>query len=349
MPGVTIEGRAVGEGAPCFVIAEVGINHNGDEALAHRMIDTIADAGADCVKFQTFSADEFMNGPDQEFEYTSQGKVVRESMLTMFKRHELAAAAFGKLFEHARRRGLVPLSTPTDKAAVDLLDNIGIGAFKVGSDDLVYTPFLDYVARKGKPVIISTGMADALDIERAVSTIRAAGNEQVVILHCVSVYPTPDEDVNLRRIGTLRSQFGCPVGFSDHSVGITGALGAVALGACVLEKHFTMDRDLPGPDHHFSSNPEELHSLVKEVRRLEREFGSPRLRPARGEPEMAAVARRSIVAVRDLPAGHVIGDADLGYRRPGTGLMPYERDRIIGRRVRRAVPANTLLALDMVE
>jgi N,N'-diacetyllegionaminate synthase len=349
MRSVKIEDRVIGAGQPCFLIAEIGINHNGDETLAHHMIDAIADAGASCVKFQTFSAEEFMNGPDQQFEYTSQGKVVRESMLAMFKRHELAAPTFGRLFAHARERKLVPLSTPTDTAAVELLDEIGIGAFKVGSDDLVYTPFLDYVARKGKPVILSTGMADASDIERAVATIRSAGNEQIVILHCVSVYPTPDDDVNLRRIGTLQAQFPCPIGFSDHSAGITAALGATALGACVIEKHFTMDRNLPGPDHHFSSDPAELASLVREVRRLEAQFGSPRLRPARGEPEMAAVARRSIVSVRDLPAGHVIGYADLGYRRPGTGLMPYERSRVLGRRARHAIAANTVLSLNMVE
>ena len=151
MRTVKLENRIIGDGQPCFVIAEIGINHNGDEALAHRMIEAIADAGADCVKFQTFSAEEFMNGPDQQFEYVSQGKVVRESMLDMFKRYELAAESFARLFAHARERGLIPLSTPTDVAAVDLLEGIGIGAFKIGSDDLVYTPFLDHVGRKGKP------------------------------------------------------------------------------------------------------------------------------------------------------------------------------------------------------
>jgi len=344
-----IENRLIGEGQPCFLIAEVGINHNGDEVLAHRMVDAIADAGADCVKFQTFSAEEFMNGADQVFEYTSQGKIVRESMLAMFKRHELAASTFGRLFDHARRRGLIPLSTPTDTVAVELLNDLGVHAFKIGSDDLVYTPFLDYVARKGKPIILSTGMADALDIERAVSTISAAGNERILILHCVSVYPTPNEHVNLRRIGSLQAQFPYPIGFSDHSAGITAALGAVALGACAIEKHFTLDRNFPGPDHHFSADSAELQSLVSEVRKLEAQFGSPRLRAARGEPEMAAMARRSIVVNRDLPAGHVISAADLSYRRPGTGLMPYERDRVIGRRTRHAIAANALLALTMVE
>lgn len=346
---IEIEHRKIGNGQPCFISAEIGINHNGDEALAHKMVDAIADTGADCVKFQTFSAEEFMNGPDQQFEYMSQGKVVRESMLGMFKRHELAADSFSRLFAHARARKLVPLSTPTDIQAVDLLDQIGIGAFKIGSDDIVYTPFLDYVARKGKPVILSSGMADAADIDRAVETVTKAGNDQVILLHCVSVYPTPDEDVNLRRICTMRAQYPYPIGFSDHSVGTTAALGAMVLGACVVEKHFTLDRNLPGPDHHFSSNPKELTALVKEIRRLEANLGSPRLRPAHGEAKMAATARRSIVADRDLPPGHVIAASDLSYRRPGTGLMPYDCDRVIGRRTRHAIAAGTLLALDMVE
>ncbi|MBM3584971.1 MAG: N-acetylneuraminate synthase [Alphaproteobacteria bacterium] len=341
--------RTIGDGQPCFVIAEVGINHNGQEDLAHRMVDAIADAGADCVKFQTFSAEEFMNGPDQQMEYVSQGQVVRESMLAMFKRYELQSESFSRLFEHARARGLVPLSTPTDTNAVDLLDRIGIGGFKIGSDDLVYTPFLEYVARKGKPIILSTGMADAADIERAVSTITKSGNDRIVILHCVSVYPTPDEDVNLLRVRTLRDQYPGPIGYSDHSAGIVAALGAVSLGASVIEKHFTIDKDLPGPDHHFSADPSELRAMVQGLRALEAQMGSPRLRPARGEAEMAAIARRSIVANRDLPKGHVVAPEDLSYRRPGTGLMPYERDRLIGRRTRQAVGADTQFTLAMVE
>jgi len=349
MREIALENRLIGDGKPCFVIAEIGINHNGDEALARRMVDAIADAGADCVKFQTFSAEEFMNGPDQQFEYVSQGEVVRESMLAMFKRYELAADSFVRLFAHARARGLIPLSTPTDVQAAEMLDRIGVGAFKIGSDDLVYIPFLDFIARKGKPVILSTGMADGVDIERAVATLRAAGNDQIVILHCVSVYPTPTQDVNLLRIRTLRAQYPGPIGFSDHSAGIIAALGAVALGASVIEKHFTLDRSLPGPDHHFSADPAELKALVAGIRTLQAQMGSARLKPARGEPEMAAMARRSIVVKCDLSQGHVITAEDLAYRRPGTGLMPYERERIIGRRARAPIAANTQLTLGMVE
>lgn len=330
---VTIDGRRVGDGAPAFIVAEVGVNHNGDTDTALAMVDAIADAGADCVKFQTFSAEEFVSNPDDTYEYISQGKVVKESMLEMFRRLELKREEFRRLFDHARRRGLIAMSTPTDRDAVDLLEEIGVGAYKVGSDDLVYSPFLDYVASKGKPVIISAGMATAKDVERAVSTIRATGNDQVIVLHCVSEYPTPPGNVNLRKIGALRELVQGPVGFSDHSQGIVAAMGAVALGACFIEKHFTLDRNMPGPDHRFSADPDELTRLVAGIRELEMTLGHDDLVPTEAEIEMAKLARRSIVAAADLPEGHVLGEKDLAFQRPGTGLYPYHMDIVLGRRL----------------
>lgn len=344
-----IEGRRIGPGEPCFVIAEVGINHNGDADLAIRMIDAIAEAGADCVKFQTFRAREFINDPDETFTYKSQGKEITESMLAMFERVELKRDEFARLFARARERGLVPLSTPTDRDAVDLLDELGAPAFKIGSDDLVYSGFLRYVAAKGKPMIVSTGMADAEDIDRAVAAIRGAGNEEIALLHCVSVYPTPPEEMNLRKIATLQQRFDLPIGFSDHSTGTTGAVGAAALGMTIYERHFTLDRNLPGPDHWFSADPDELAATVREIRRMEQSLGSATLEPSDGERKMRSLARRSICAATDLAAGHVVTEADLAYRRPGTGLMPYEADVIVGRRTRVAIPADTMLAFDMLE
>lgn len=349
MQPLTIDGRPIGAGAPAFVIAEVGVNHNGDPALAARMVDAIADAGADCVKFQTFSAEEFVSNPDDTYEYESQGRRVRESMLEMFQRLELKREEFRTLFARARARGLVPLSTPTDRDAVDLLDELGAGAFKVGSDDLVYTPFLEYVADKGKPVILSTGMADEADVARAVAAVRGRGNDRIVLLHCVSSYPTPPAELNLRKIETLRSRFGVHVGFSDHSDGILAAGTAVGLGACVVEKHFTLDRNLPGPDHRFSADPAELAALVRRVREVETTLGEPAIVPTAPEREMAKLARRSIVAARDLPAGHRLAAADLAYKRPGTGLMPYRTVEVLGRRLRHAVAINQPIALEGLE
>ena len=350
MPEITIENRQVGAGHPCFIIAEIGVNHNGDIDIAHKMIDAIADAGADCVKFQTFSASEFVNGDDEIYEYISQGKVVRESQLAMFSRLELEWDAFAKLFEHTRQRGLLPLSTPTDKAAADLIETLNPGAYKIGSDDLVYTPFLEYVGAKGKPVIISTGMADVGDIDRALEAFRSVDNEDIAILHCISLYPTPPEEANLNQITSLKQQFPDNViGFSDHSEGITADLGATMLGAHIIEKHFTLDHNMPGPDQWFSMDPSQLTDLVKNVRRLEVSLGSPTLGPTPGEIDMRRAARRSIVVDRDLEAGHVLSETDIRYQRPGDGLMPYETRRVVGKVLSQDLTANTLLSFDHFE
>lgn len=346
---VSIDGRRIGPGEPAFLIAEVGVNHNGNIDTALAMVDAIADAGCECVKFQTFHADEFCNNPDDTYEYVSQGKTVRESMLAMFQRLELKYNDFSRLFTRARERGLLALSTPTDRRAVDLLEDLGVGAYKIGSDDLVYTPFLRYVARKGKPIIISTGMADAADVERAVTAIQDEGNDQIIVLHCVSLYPTPPAQVNLRKIQALQAMYDCPIGFSDHSFGTVAALGAVALGACVVEKHFTLDRDMPGPDHRFSADPAELAELTSSIRALEQNLGGGRFAISAAEREMAALARRSIVLTRDLAAGSVLSEADLAFQRPGTGMLPYRLDEVLGRRLRANTQGGTLLAPAMLE
>jgi N-acetylneuraminate synthase/N,N'-diacetyllegionaminate synthase len=346
---VEIEGRKIGPGNPCFIVGEIGINHNGDPQRAMEMIDAIADAGADCVKFQTFRAQEFLADESLTYTYCSQGEEITESQMEMFQRCEFDWSEFEGLFTHVRERGLIPLSTPTDRDAIDFLEEMGVGAFKVGSDDIVYTPFLGYIARKGKPVIISSGMADAGDIKRAVKAIEEAGNDQIIVCHCVSEYPTPEEHVNLRKISELGKLLEHPVGFSDHSQGLTAAMGAVAMGACYFERHFTLDKELPGPDHWFAADPEDMKSLVTGIRQMEQNLGAGTLRVSDEEEEMKQLARRSIVAAVDLEAGHVIRDDDLAYQRPGTGLMPYEATRIIGRRTGRAIPASTVLALDMLE
>ncbi len=345
MKSITIGNRQIGPGQPCFIIAEVGVNHNGDPELAKRMIDAVAEAGVDCVKFQTFSAEEFCNSPEDTYTYKSQGTLVTESMQGMFKRLELSRDKLGGIFEYARKKGLIPLSTPADKQAVDLLVDLQVEAFKVGSDDLVYTPFIEYIAFKKKPIIISSGMANAADIDRAIDVLVGAGNEEIIILHCTSLYPTPEREVNLRRIVTLESMYAYPVGFSDHSEGITAALGAVALGACLIEKHFTLDKNSSGPDHWFSADFVELSALVREVRRLEKNMGSGRIWPSVEERDMANLARRSIVAARDIPAGSQIQEADLAYRRPGTGLLPFDRTKVLGKAPRRTLSRGTLINL----
>jgi N,N'-diacetyllegionaminate synthase len=346
---IRIGDREVGQDCPCLVVAEIGVNHNGDPRLAAEMIDAIAKSGAECVKFQTFTADEFVSDGNEIYSYISQGQEVSEPMLEMFRRLEIGRGELPALFARARNAGLIAMSTPADRAAVDLLDDLGVPAFKIGSDDLVYTPFIEYVASKGKPVIISTGMADESDIERAVTTILGAGNSQIVILHCVSEYPTPPSDVNLNKILTLKERFGFPVGFSDHTFGISASVGAVVLGACVIEKHFTLDRTLPGPDHRFSADPLELERLVRNVGEVQMCLGASELEPTAAERDMAKLCRRSIVAARTLEAGHTISFDDLAFRRPGTGLLPYELDEVIGKVTRDKVGAGTAITLDLFE
>ena len=346
---VEIEGWKIGPENPCFIVGEIGINHNGDPQRAMEMINAIADAGADCVKFQTFRAKEFLVDEDLTYTYFSQGKEVTESQLDMFQRCEFDWSEFENLFAHVRERGLVPLSTPTDRDAVDFLDGIGVGAFKVGSDDIVYTPFLRYLAKKGKPVIISSGMADARDIRRAVKTIEETGNNQIIVCHCVSEYPVPEEHVNLRKISELRKFLEHPIGYSDHSQGLTAAMGAVALGACYFERHFTLDKGLPGPDHWFAADPEDLKSLVAGIRQIEKNLGAGALHASDEEKKMKLLARRSIVAAVELSADHCIVEGDLAFRRPGTGLMPHEMNKVVGKHTREKVAAGTMLDINMLK
>jgi len=343
---ISIEGRSIGPGQPCFLIGEIGINHNGEPETAIKMIDAIADAGADCVKFQTFKADGFLSNSDDTYEYKSQGKVVIESMMEMFKRAEIPYKEFKRFFAHARSRGLIPLSTPTDNEAVDALDEMGVGAFKVGSDDIVHTPFLKYIGKKGKPVIISTGMADTQDIERGISAIHETGNNNIIVLHCVSLYPTPSDKLNLSNITSINEQFPVVVGFSDHSQGCSAAVTAVSLGSSVVEKHFTLDRNMPGPDHWFAANPEELTNLVKAVRSTEIMMGSSKIKPSAEEIEMAKISRRSIVATRELTVGHSLSQDDVSFQRPGTGLMPYQIYSLLGRTITKPVASGELLRLE---
>jgi N,N'-diacetyllegionaminate synthase len=349
MMEISVGNRQVGENHPCFIIAEAGINHNGDVEVAHQMIDAAANAGADCIKFQTFTAEEFCSGEDDEFQYVSQGKVVRESMLDLFKRHELTAREFEQLFEHARSRDIIPLSTPCGRASVDLLETLEADAYKIGSDDLVHHSLVSYIAAKGRPVIFSAGMGTEAEIDATLGVIDRANNPQAILLHCVSVYPTPPEQVNLRKISALQNRFDVPVGYSDHSEGIEAILGARALGAVAVEKHFTLDKNMRGPDHRFSSDPEELTKLVEGVRKMDELLGEGILKPTVGEAEMRRLARRSIVASRTLEKGRVLSTEDLAFQRPGTGLPPTEAGNLVGKTLIATVQRGSQLRVEDVE
>jgi N,N'-diacetyllegionaminate synthase len=345
---VPIGDRSVGPDLPCLIIAEAGVNHNGSLEMALRLVDAAADAGADVVKFQTFIAEEVVSPVAPKADYQVETTGGSESQLEMVKKLELPTGAFGQIERHCRQRGIVFMSTPFDKGSVDLLKDLGVVAFKIGSGELTNLSFLSYVAAKGKPLILSTGMSNLHEVAAAVETVRAAGNPELVLLHCVSNYPAAPSSVNLHVLKTLEDEFSVPVGYSDHTEGITIPLAAVALGACIIEKHFTLDRKLPGPDHRVSLEPGELEAMVYGIRTVESALGDGRKLPAAEELNTATVARRSLLAACDLEAGTILTDAMIAILRPGTGLPPSALPELVGRRLRQGVTAGTLFTMEML-
>jgi N,N'-diacetyllegionaminate synthase len=344
---IEIAGRKVGAGQPCLVVAEAGVNHNGSLEMARQLVEVAAQAGADAVKFQTFTAERLVGLDAPKAAYQLQTTDPAESQYEMLRRLELSPEAHRDLMASCRDRRMVFLSTPFDEESADLLADLGVAAFKIPSGEITNLPFLAYVARKGKPMIVSTGMACLGEVEAAVSQIQRAGNREIVLLHCVSNYPADPADVNLRAMQTMSMAFGFPVGYSDHTLGVEVALAAVALGACVIEKHFTLDCTLSGPDHRASSEPQELGALIRGMRMVEAALGHGRKEPAASEVNTAEVARKSLVLARDVPAGMILQDALITVKRPGTGLPPAMRPYLVGRTLRVDAAAGTLLTLEM--
>jgi N,N'-diacetyllegionaminate synthase len=341
-----IGGRQIGGGAPCFVIAEAGANHNRDLDVAKALIDAAAEAGADAVKFQTYTGADLYSSRTPQFEYLKDDRPIQEI---------LDAAALPRewqpeLAEHASRRGILWFSAPFDHAAVDSLAEIGVPAIKIASFELVDLPLIRRAAGTGIPLIISTGMATYGEIDDALGAVAAAGGEHVALLRCASLYPSPPEIINLRAMATLRSAFGVPVGLSDHTTGISVATGGAALGMELIEKHFTLDRGMQGPDHAFAIEPDELAAMVGAIREVEVALGNGRLEgPSELErKEMYANARRSVIAARDIPAGTVISPDMLTVKRPGYGIPPKHLDVVIGRTARVDIPFDEVVTWEMV-
>lgn len=341
--------RLLQPGSPPYVVAEIGVNHDGDLRRAYELIDAVARSGADAAKFQTFHTEEFMADKDLEYEYHFAGHRVRESMYDMFKRLELPADWHRKLQQHAGEKGVEFLSSAADTQAADFLAELKIPAIKIASEDIINLPLLEHVAQLKVPIILSTGMADESEIDRAVSIIREHKNSNLLLLHCVSLYPTPDEEANLRRMVRLRERYNTMVGYSDHTFDCIAAVAAVALGAVLIEKHFTLDRSLPGPDHAFSADPEELSDLVRAVRRVALQRGYDDLAPSAEERNARKQFRRSIVAASDIPEGTIIERAMLCLKRPGTGIAPHKMPELIGRRTRKAFAKDQQINEDDLE
>lgn len=339
-------GRAVGDGFPCFIIAEAGVNHNGDLALAKGLVDAAASAGADAVKFQTFRTDQLVTMTAPKADYQARTTGPGESQFDMLRKLELNREDHLTLMEHCKKRDILFLSTPFDHESADLLGDLDISAFKLPSGEITNLPLLAHIARKGKPMIVSTGMANLADVETALTTITEAGCTDIVLLHCVSSYPTQVHDANLRAMNTLRLAFQRPVGYSDHTEGDTVALAAVAIGASLIEKHLTLDRNLPGPDQQASLEPAGMARLIEGVRNVEAALGDGIKKPAPCEADTARVARKSLVAAQDLAPGTPLSEALIAIKRPGTGLPPSFLSYMYGRVVKVAISKDTPLRLE---
>lgn len=339
---IFIGGRQISGGTSPFVIAEAGVNHNGDPSIARALVDAAADAGADAVKFQTFDPDALAvaNAPQAEYQRARAEAPNQRAMLAAL---QLPEQALRDLHRQAADRDIQFLSTPFDLVSLALLDALEVPAIKIGSGDLTNVILLRAVAATGRPILLSTGMATLDEVGRALDELRDA---EVALLHCTSAYPAPDGDANLRAIPTMREAFGREVGYSDHTIGATTALAAVALGATMIEKHLTLDRTMDGPDHAASAEPASFAAMVREIRVVHEALGNGIKQPRPIEEDALRVARRSVVTARDLEAGHRIGAHDLTVKRPGTGISPFDLDSILGRTTMRALPADHTLGWD---
>jgi N,N'-diacetyllegionaminate synthase len=315
-----------------IIIAEAGVNHNGDLELAKQLIDVAAKAGADYVKFQTFSSDRMVSKSAPKAEYQQQVTDASETQYEMLKRLELSNEMHLNLIKHCEGKSIRFLSTGFDIKSVDLLIELGIDLIKIPSGEITNLPYLRYIGSLGLPVILSTGMSTMDEIGNALTVFEGSGlsRSQITVLHCTTEYPTPMNEVNLRAIDSIRNTFGVDVGYSDHTVGIEVSIAAVALGASVIEKHFTLDRSLPGPDHKASLEPNELIAMVKAIRNIEDSLGSGIKEPALSEIKNLRIARKSIMAKQRIEKGEVFSTSNLIVKRPGNGISPMHWDQLLG-------------------
>jgi len=330
-----------------LIIAEAGVNHNGDIELAKRLIDVAADAGADLVKFQTFSAERLTTQSAPKAYYQNQTTDSAESQYLMLKQLELSMEMHEVLISHCQQRNIGFFSTGFDIQSLDYLALLGPERFKIPSGEITNLPYLRHVGGYGKPVILSTGMATLSEIEAALEVLEAAGTprRQITVLHCNTEYPTPMQDVNLRAMCGIRDGFGVAVGYSDHTAGIEVPIAAVALGATVIEKHLTLDRNLPGPDHKASLEPDEFAAMVRAIRNIEQAMGDGIKRPSPSETKNKPIVRKSLVAAIPIHAGERFTPENVTAKRPGTGISPMRWDEVIGRVAGRDFAADELITL----
>ena len=328
-----------------FIIAEAGVNHNGDPSLAKKLIDEAVLAGVDAVKFQTFRAETLVSKSAKKAAYQKNTTSKEESQYDMLKKLELDYDIHEELMDYAQERGVMFLSSAFDLESLDLLADLGIELFKIPSGEITNLPYLKKVAKTGKKLILSTGMSTLSDIDKALEVLRKNGAVDITVLHCNTEYPTPMADVNLKAMNSIQDAFKVPVGYSDHTLGIEVPIAAVAMGAIMIEKHFTLDKTMEGPDHQASLEPRELATMVQAIRNLEVALGDGVKRLTKSEEKNINIARKSIVAKTAIYEGEVFSDKNLTIKRPGTGLSPMEWDNIIGKVSRKVYREDDVITL----
>lgn len=349
-PRIKIDNRYIGKKEPCFIIAEAGINHNGNFDTAIKMIDEAVDAGVDAIKFQMYKTEEIITRSAEKATYQKISKSSDdETQFEMIKKYELEDEEYQRLSEYCKKKSITYLSTAFDEISLDNLIAMGVPALKVPSGEINNLQLLRKMALADLPIIMSTGMADMTEVRESYQFLKRCGVKDIVLLHCTSSYPAPLDSINLRAMNLMEREIGTLVGYSDHSEGLIIPLASVAMGACVLEKHFTLDRSMDGPDHKASLNASELKEMVKLIRCTEQALGNGEKKPTSDEFSMKKAARRSLVAIADMCVGHVIEISDISVKRPGTGIEPKFLDNFIGKKVKKEIVGDQLIEWDMIE
>lgn len=347
---IRIGNKIVGENRPVFITAEAGVNHNGDLKTAFKLIDAAAAAGADAIKFQTFKAEQVVTSAGEMAAYQKKNIGKTESQLEMLKKLELPESFYQPLIKHCREKNIIFLSTPHGSfSSVGLLQRLKVPAFKFGSGDLTNLPVLEYAAKFNKPMILGTGMATLDEVRQAVNTIKKVGNNKIIVLHCTTNYPCPLNEVNLRAMLTMKQKLSVLVGYSDHTSGINVPIMAASLGACLIEKHFTLDKNTPGPDHKASLEPAELKAMAQALRPVNIILGSSVKKPTKSENKIIKTVRKSLVSLAAVNKGDKFTAKNMGIKRPGTGLSPKYYQKIIGRVAKKDIAADSLIRKEYYE
>ncbi len=344
---IQINGKKIGHQQPVFLIAEAGVNHNGDLSIAKKLIDLAFQAKVDAIKFQTFITEKMILKTTPKVEYQKDSSNDQENFYELLKKLEFTKDDFKVLRDYSLEKGLVFLSTPFDDTSVKWLEELNVSAYKISSGDMNNFPLLELIASKKKPILLSTGMATLLEVKESIEFIKSKGVEDIVVFQCTTNYPAAIEELNLNVIDTFKKEIpNIILGFSDHSIGIEASLAAIGKGVKLIEKHFTLDKNMNGPDHKASMDPKDLVNWVESVRKVELALGKSEKCPSKSEIEISKIARKSIVVKRDLMKGHIISKEDLIIKRPGYGIPPTEINNVIGKKLKHNALIDTLLKWD---